>query len=629
MTNETFKRKLAAILSADAKGYSRLMGQDDVATVRMLKSCQEIMGETIRRHNGRVIDSPGDNLLAEFASVVEAVKAALKIQEELKKHAGEFAKDQRMPFRIGINLGDVIVDEDRLYGDGVNIAARLEGLAEAGGICISGSAYDQVQHKLVFGSEYIGEQQVKNIAAPVKVYKIWTGDRAVANGASSKPRKARSRLWLAVAVIALMVATAGSVYKWRAVPVQKSNLVESRVSQKEVHSFPDKPSIAVLPFSNLSADTDQEYFSDGITNDIITDLTKFRKLSVIASHTVFQFKGKSIDARELGRSLNVRYLLEGSIQKTNGRIRINVQLIDTTNGNHVWADRYDRKAEDIFNLQDDIIQTIVGKLAIKIEAAERSRVMRKDTTSYQAYDYYIRGTGYLIQRTRSANSKAKQLLEKAIEIDPQYASAYTALGWYYDQQVDFGWTEFPGQAYERALGLAQKALSLDDSQISAYELRGNIYTRRAQYDLALVDLQHALELNPNDSRIQLELGDALLYSGQTDEAIKYLEAGLRASPSANPGAYMELGLAYYLKDRYLDAVKILQQGLAKKPDFLGHHIVIAATYARLDRIDEAKNSAQKVMRLHPFFEVDGYGTVFKNPSDREKIIVGLREAGLN
>jgi len=316
------------------------------------------------------------------------------------------------------------------------------------------------------------------------------------------------------------------------------------------------------------------------------------------------------------------------VQDAGERVRINAQLIDAITGNQIWAQRYDRSKKDLFALQDEIIQTIVRKLAIKIETAERSRVMHKDTTNYQAYDYYIRGTGYLLSRTRSAVSKARQLFEKAIELDPQFASAYTALGWSYHLQVEYGWTEFIEQASQRALSLARKALSLDDFQTSAHELLGSVYIRKGQYDLAVAELQHALEMNPNDAGIFNEMGEVLLYAGQTDDAIRSMKMGLRFNPIATPGIYMELGLAYYLKERYDDAVKIAQQGLAKKPDFVGYHVVIAAAYAQLGRVEDAKLSGQEVLRRHPFFEVQSYGTIFRNLSDRKHLREGLRKAGL-
>jgi adenylate cyclase len=627
MTQEGLKRKLTVILSADAEGYSRLMGANEESTIRTLTRYIETMTQCVQHHRGRVVDAPGDNLLAEFASVVDAVGCAAAIQKKLFELNAKLPAERKMQFRIGINLGDVVEEGDRIYGDGVNIAARLEGLAEGGGICISRSAYDQVKNKLELGYKYLGEHTVKNIADPVRVYRVLMEPEAAGEVFGEKRPGLRHWHWGVIAVaVFILGATAVAIWYFDFQSVSSDRKAASKL--QTAFSLSERPAIAVLPFTNLSEDPQQEYFSDGITIDMITDLSKFRNLFVIASNTVFTYKGKSVKVTDVGQELSVQYVLEGSVQDAGERVRINAQLIDAITGNQIWAQRYDRSKKDLFALQDEIIQTIVRTLAIKIETAERSRVMHKDTTNYQAYDYFIRGTGYLLSRTRSAVSQARHLFEKAIELDPQFASAYTALGWSYHLQVEYGWTEFIEQASQRAMSLARKALSLDDFQTSAHELLGSVYIRKGQYDLAVAELQQALDLNPNDARIFNEMGEVLLYAGQTDDAIKSMKMGLRFNPAATPGIYMELGLAYYLKERYDDAVKIVRQGLAKKPDFVGHHIVIAAAYAQLGRIEDAKNSAREVLRRHPFFEVESYGTIFRNPADRKHLREGLRKAGL-
>jgi adenylate cyclase len=392
--------------------------------------------------------------------------------------------------------------------------------------------------------------------------------------------------------------------------------------------LPGKASIAVLPFKNLGGDPEQEYFSDGITNDIITDLSKFRQLFVIASNTIFTYKGKPVRVKDVGRDLGVRYVLEGSVQKAGKQVRINAQLIDATTGHHLWAERYERDLTDVFVLQDEIVQTIVTKLALQIDEAERIRAIRKVTESLEAYDYVLRGFDYLRAATRPENSKARQMFERAIELDPRYASAYVALGRSYYESASYGWTEFPNQALQRAHDLAQTALSLEESNGSAHTLLGEVYVRLRQYDLAASELRRAIELNPNDARSYNTLGSVMLYSGRTDNAIKSLEAALRFDPRRGPGYYMELALAYYLKRRYQDSVRTLEKGLSRRPDFVGYHMALAAAYAQLGRSEDAANSAATVLRLHPFFEVDSYGSVFRNPKDRAAIIEGLRKAGL-
>jgi adenylate cyclase len=627
MALQDYERKLAAILSADVKGYSRLMGEDEEATVSTITVYREAMVKLIQKSRGRVVDSPGDNLLAEFVSVVDAVRCAVEIQEELKAKNAELPENRRMEFRIGINLGDVIQEGERIYGDGVNIAARVEGLAEGGGICISGSAYDQVKNKLPLGYEYLGEHTVKNIAEPVRVYKVLMEPEAVGKVIGEKrPGPKRQRATLAIVIALLLIAAAWAMWNYHLRPAPSSEKVAS--VEQMVTPLPAKASIAVLPFKNLSGDPEQEYFSDGITNDVITDLSKFRELFVIASNSVFVYKGKPVKAQEVSRELGVRYVLEGSVQKAGEQVRINTQLIDATTGHHLWAERYDRDLKDLFAVQDEIVQTIVATLAVRIDAEERRRVMRKDTESLEAYDYVLRGWEYFSRTTRSANTQARQMFEKAIELDPRYATAYVGLGRTHLALFQFGWTEFPARALQRTHYLAQKALSLEESNASAHALLGIVYRYRLQYDLATKELERAIELNPNNARSHAALGTVLNYTSRPDDAIDKLETALRLNPTMRPGYYMHLGLAYYLKGRYEDSIMTLKSGLGRYPNHVFLHIPLAAAYAQAGRPEEATNTAATVLRLHPFFEVDSYGTAFINPADRARIADGLREAGL-
>src|SRR5215510_12889456 len=377
------ERKLAAILSADVKGYSRLMGDDELATVRTLTAYREVITNLIQTHRGRVVDSPGDNILAEFASVVDAVQCAMEIQREITARNAELSPHRQMAFRIGINVGDVLTEDGRLYGDGVNIAARVEGLADAGGICLSEAAYTQVKNKLALDYEYIGEQQVKNIAEPVRVYRVQLTPKAVVPTTSTEEG----------ATLAL----------------------------------PDRPSIAVLPFTNMSGDSEQEYFSDGITEDLITDLSKLSGLFVIARNSVFTYKGTAVDVGEVSRKLGVRYLVEGSVRKAGNRVRINAQLVNATTGGHLWAERYDRELQDIFALQDEVTQKIVFALKVTLTPEEQVRFRQAPTNNLEAYDSFLRGQAYFWCLTREANVQARQLFKRAIELDPQYAGAYAAL----------------------------------------------------------------------------------------------------------------------------------------------------------------------------------------------------------
>jgi adenylate cyclase len=632
MPQEQMKHKLAAILSTDVKGYSRLMSEDEMATVHTLKSFREIMTDHIRQHNGRVVDTPGDNLLSEFPSVVEAVKCAVEIQQIiLDKNAG-VPPSRRMEFRMGINLGDVIEDDDRLYGDGVNIAARMEGLAEGGGICISGTAYDQVENKLALAYEYLGEQEVKNIAKPVRVYRVGPPSEVsaiVAPRAEAHVRRTKPYHFATIAVVlGLLLAGGGMAICYLALRTSPS--FDLSAVQQTVRALPSKTSIAVLPFTNLSDDPAQDYFSDGITNDLITDLSKFHDLFVIASNTVFTYKGKAVNVTEIGQQLGVRYVLEGSIQKVAEQVRINAQLIDTTTGHHLWAERYDRNLLDLFSVQNEILQTIVRTLALEISAAERQRAMEKYTDNLTAYDFVLRGNEHMRRRTRAYNRQAQEMFEKAVDLDPHYSTAFAGLGETYYRAFMHGWTEFPKQSHDRAYELGQKSISVDAANEGAHGLLCLVYAALVQLDLAITQLQRAITLNPNVIRNYGTLGWVMLWSGKTDGAIELLETALRFDPhsSENPHFFSHLGLAYYLKGQYAEALKTLERGIIQTPEFPGLYIALAANYAQMGRSKDAAQAAATVLRLQPFFEIDSYGGAFRKPDDRARIIDGLQKAGL-
>ena len=624
MSQNGFKRKLAAILSADVEGYSRLMGESEEDTVRTLTAYREVINVLIKQHSGMILDFSGDNLLAEFASVVDAVQGAVAIQKEIKARNAELPENRRMRFRIGINLGDVIQEEARIYGDGVNIAARLEGLATPGGICISRTAFDHIESKLPYGYEFLGDQTVKNITKPVGAYRVLMEPRVtVAESQSVKKEAPIRRMPVLVGIVTFFVM-AIAVALWQFYMRHPS--VETAPEKKMAVPLPSKPSIAVLPFKNLSGDVEQEYFSDGITNDIITDLSKFSELFVIASNTVFTYKNRSVGIGEISQKLGLRYVVEGTVQKAGDKVRINAQLIDTSTGNHLWAERYERNLKDIFALQNEIVQTIVATLAIKVSEAELGRAMRKDTSSLEAYDYVMRGWEYYSRSTRSENIKAKEMFRKAIELDSDYNDAYTALGWTNLTQATNGWTEFADQALQQTHDLAKKALDLEVSDASAHALLGTFYVYKGEYDLANSELQRALELNPNSSRGYYTLGWGLLYSGRKDEAIKALETALRLDPNRKFNFF--LGMGYYLRGRYDDSIKVLKQSLSRLPNSLPLHIALTATYAQAGRMEEAAREVKMVLEFDPFFEVGAFGTAFRNPEDRKRIRNGLIKAGL-
>jgi len=549
MESQSIERKLAAILSADVKGYSRLMGEDEVATIRTLTAYREVMATLIRQHRGRVVDSPGDNLLAEFASVVDAVQCAVEIQQELKKRNADLPAPRKMEFRIGINLGDVLVEGEKIYGDGVNIAARLEGLADGGGICVSGIVYDQVENKLNFlnlGYEYLGEQTVKNIAKPVPVYRVH-----------------------------LDPGTAAPVMRG------KSEATSSRPP------LPDKPSIAVLPFANLSGDPEQEYFSDGITEDLITDLSKLSGLFVISRNSAFLYKSKAVNPQQVSRELGVRYMLEGSVRKAGNRVRISAQLIDTTTGYHLWADRYDRELQDIFAVQDEVTQKIVAALQVTLTEGEQKRPRRPPTKNLDAYEHFLRGLECYWRRTREANAQARRMFERAIELDPDFAAAHAWLGRAYMIEWAFQWSDDP-QIPERAAALAQRAVALDDSLPVAHQTLAYVFLLQKQFAQAIAEAERAMVLEPNDADACVTLGEILSCAGRPQEAVGLVEKALRLDPHYPASYLFALGQAYYLTGRHEEAIATLKRLLTRNPNHPRAHFFLAMVYSEVGRKEEAR-----------------------------------------
>jgi len=620
MVEERVQRRLAAILAADVVGYSRLMGEDEEGTLAVLKAHRAaLIDPKIAEHQGRIVKTTGDGMLVEFASVVEAVQCAVEIQKEMAERNADVAEDRRMLFRIGINIGDVIIEGDDIYGHGVNVAARLEGLADPGGICVQRAVRNQVRDKLPVVFEDLGEVEVKNIARPIRVFRV------LPEGVTPKPPKRRgagppSRVQLlATTVLALLIA-AGGIGFWLKPWASESVFAASPLSAKS--------SIAVLPFTNLSKDPEQEYFSDGITNDIITDLSKFHDLFVIASNSTFVYKGKPVNVQQVGRELAVRYVLEGSVQRSGERVRINAQLIDATTGGHLWAERYDEEIDDIFDLQDRITKRIVRTLAVRLTDIELDRVSVKATRDLEAYDYVLRGREQLLRFDSAGNFEARDLFRKAIKLDTSYADAYAGLGWTHLNAFLFGWTDAPMEALERSQKLAQQALAISDGSVDGHRLLGRIYLNRHQHDLAMVELERAIAQNPNDAQSYAEQGILLVWSGRPDGAVTSLEIALRFDPKMNAESLAHLGLAYYLNRRYGEAVKFLERSIGQSPDFQFGHQILAAAYGQLGRSQEAFREADAVRRLYPFFQVDEYGRQFRDPEHAAHVIDGFRKAGL-
>ncbi len=603
------QRRLSAILAADVVGYSRHMQRDAQATVRALNERRAIFAERAAARGGRIVNAPGDSILAEFPSVIDAVESAVEIQKEIAaRNAAVADADQRMQFRIGINLGDVIVEDGALYGDGVNIAARLESLADYGGIALSANAYDQVRDKTPYRIVDRGTEQVKNIARPVRVYAVDMSAIGVKRRRRAWPR--RAALWSALVAV---IAVAAFV------------LFPRMERQAPQHAA----SIAVLPFANHSADPKREFFSDGLTEDIINALGRFSAIRVIAYNTVQAYKMRVAAPEQIMRELGVRYLVQGSVREAGGTLRINVELSDAAKGTLLWSERYDGPGREVFTMQDRIVGDIVGTLAVKLNAIEQQRAAMKPPESLEAYELVLRARELMRVVERAANREARALIAQAIKLSPNYAEAHAASAFAEFQRAVFGWVEDPAEALRRSEEAARRALTIDDpgANARARGILGNIHTVTGDYEAALADAERALQLNASDAVAHALRGGILLWTGKIEESIAASEAARRFDPRASPEGMFNLALAYYLAGRYRDAV---QTAVAVEPQartvFL--HAVHAAALAQLGDAEGARRAADEVRRGSPFFEVNNFGQRLLNPAHREKTVEGLVKAGL-
>ena len=581
MDTEGFKRKLTAILSTDVEGYSRLMGEDEEATVRTLTTYREMMAKVIQKHEGRVVDSPGDNVLAEFASVVDAVRCAVEVQEELRVQNAELPENRRMQFRIGINLGDVIQEGERIYGDGVNIAARIEGLADGGGICISRTVYDQVKNKLSLGYKYMGEHTVKNIAEPVRVYRV----------------------------------------------LMEPDIVIPKITK--AFKFPDKPSIAVLPFLNMSGDPEQEYFSDGITEEIITGLSNISHLFVIARNSTFTYKEKPVKVQQVAEELGISYVLEGSVRKAGNRIRITAQLVDAITGHHLWAERYDRDLKDIFAIQDEITMKIVTALQVELTEGEQARLYGKGTENLEAYTKFLRAQKYFY---KGDFSLSRQMAKEAVELDENYPAPYVLLAWTHWFEARLGW----GESLKQACSTSQKALTMDDTIPGVHAIIGGIHLYQRQHELAIAEGARAVALGPNNADVHAMMGHILRFAGSFEEAIDMTKKAVRLHPNYPSFYLMELAMCHYYLGKYEEAVafaeqlRTLAQSRGEDNILWSSHLILAINYIRLGREKEARAAATEVLRLFPSFslEWDRLYSCYKDPGHLERQHEDLRKAGL-
>jgi adenylate cyclase len=585
-------RKLAAILAADVAGYSRLMGQDESDTVRALTESREVFVEHIARHRGHVVDTAGDSVLATFDSPVEAVGCAVEIQAELARRNRRLAEDRRMHFRIGINLGDVIVREDNtVYGDGVNIAARLESLAQPGGITVSGTAFDHAENKLPVAFEFTGEQAVKNIAKPARAYRVVTESASGASPSADKPL-----------------------------------------------TLPDKPSIAVLAFNNLSGDSDQDYFADGIAEDLITSLSQIRWMFVTARNSSFAYKGQSPDVRQVGKELGVRYVLEGSVRKGGNRVRISAQLIEAASGNHVWAQRYDRDLVDLFDLQDEITETLVAALQGEVGEFERERAHRKPPDNLDAWESYQRGMWHLWRMNNAEDlAEARRMFQRAADLDPNFAQPVAAMSYSLFLQIMFTYAESPLEMVEQASQFANKAIALDDKEAMAHFALGRIQTLRGEYDAAIEELRTAIDLNPSLALAHYGLGHAFALARQLEEAISKCDTAIRLSPRDLLiwSFYSHRAWVRIAMRDYEAAVEDARRAIRHRAAAFHNHATLASALALLDRREEAKIALDKLLEIAPDFNVDAMLATFSplNPEALRPLyktyVDGLRKAGLD
>jgi TolB-like protein/class 3 adenylate cyclase/Tfp pilus assembly protein PilF len=633
-------RRLAAIMAVDVVGYSRLIGADEAGTLARVKAHRKELAEPlIAEHHGRVVKLTGDGALIEFASAVDAVECAVALQAGMAEREAAEPEERRIRYRIGINIGDIVLEDSDIFGDGVNVAARLEGLAEPGGICIARNVYNQVKSKLDLAFEPMGEHKVKNIAEPITVYRVLP--RA---GARPKTRPAalastlRGRLpaAIAAAVMLLAAAVAGTWYAfWRPAAAPPAAVAEAAGSggaeAKPALPLPDKPSIAVLPFENLSGDPRQERLADGITEDIITDLSRFRELFVIARNSTFVYKGKPTDVRQIARELGVQYVLEGSLQTDGDQVRITAQLIDATTGNHVWSERYGRPLDDIFAVQDEATQQIVGTLGGywgRLAEAGREAARRKPPESLQAYDYYLLGIEHKHRFTVEDNKKAQELLNKAIALDPTFSRAYAALAFTYVAEIDNGWSESREQTMANWLDAAQSAVALDRSDGEAHAALAFYFMYSGDSDKAGAEIAQALSFNTNNADVLAQSAYILPWAGKPEQAVESAERAVRLNPHAPNWYDGALYVAYFHGRQFEKAVPILKKTTLED---LWFYVFRALIYGQLGLGADTAAASTDLLRQDPDYSAERWlsdtGT-YARETELSLFLDGVKKAGL-
>ena len=587
MNRPAVERRLAAILAADMVGYSRLMEADETGTLARLKTHRlELIDPALAKNRGRLIKTAGDGMLVEFASVADAVACAVEIQRRMARRNADVPAARQIQFRIGINLGDVIREDGDIFGDGVNVAARLQELAEPGGICVSGAIRDQVGDRLGVAFDDLGTQSVKNLARSIRVFRVRLEENATA--ASPAPGKP---------------------------------------ARPAISAAPDKPSIAVLPFVNMSGDPEQEFFADGLTEDIITALSRFRDLFVISRNSAFVHKGKAVKVQEVAREFGVQYVVEGSVRKAGNRVRITVQLIDGEADRHIWAERYDRDLEDIFAIQDEVTAAIVATLPGRVEAASHDRARGKPTDNMAAYECVLAGKVLHHRSTPHDNAEAQRVLERAVALDPKYAHAHAWLGCVLGQAWVYGWCEDRDATFRRVGEQLQIALALDENDSDVHRILAAVNLVRRDHDRAMYHQERALSLNPNNDLIVVQQGELLTWLGRPEDGIEWIRKAMRLNPYHPERYWSHLGRAYFAARRYPEAAAAFAR--ISRPDHT-HHAFLAAACAQMNDETAARAHAREVIALQPEFSIDAYLATlhYKRESDRAHHREALLKAGL-
>jgi class 3 adenylate cyclase/Tfp pilus assembly protein PilF len=624
VTDPSFNRKLIAILSADVAGYSRMIGQDEEGTLAALAAhMSEVIEPAITGHHGRIVKTTGDGVLAEFPSPVAAAHAALQIQDELRSRNTGVPEAKQQWLRIGLTLGDVMVRDGDIFGDAVNVAARLQALAEPGRVYASAAVVDQLRGHKGFAWDELGEKTLKNIARPVRTFRLKQEGKPPQSTAKALVRPWRLAFGAAaILLLALMVIFAWPHLPWNGAgsdaPLPPSELARQA-----------KPAVAVLPFVNQSGNAANDYFSDGMTEDMINALGHYSPLTVMAYAATLPYKGKFAPPSEIGKTLGVRYLVEGSVRRSGDRVRVAIRLTDAERGVLLWSENFDEQLKDMFAFQDSITRRIADTLVSNVSRVEEQRALAKPPGNLDAYDLVLRGRAELRRTTRASNRNARHHFQQALELDPNYAAAHAGLGLAYYDMVVLGWTEFTDDMLARAEALAQKALTFDPENVDAHRLLSKVHNILLQYDRALIEIGRALALNPSDADSHSQRGSILLYTGRLEEAISAFETAFLLNPNLSANAVFELGLAYYTARQHEDAVRFLEREALRHPEFVFIKVVLAAAYGQLGRRSETEQMAEEVRRLLPVFDPQTFGSRFQDRSHHDYLLDGLRRAGLS